>query len=256
MTRSYCYSSRSPLCSYAAAVVIALNLLFGCRFFGDDDVPCAGVIMTFQAQTGESVTATELVTEIVRYRVRGFGPVGSSSWVLEEVFEASNDEKSLENLSAGMWRFDIEALNEDGQVIFFGTVEITPEANDVKSVTVVLLPEEESVEPGELLWSFAARSEFVFAAGLWSSPAIASDGTIYVGSCDSNVYAITAGGTEQWRFQTDSGVVSSPAIDTDGSVYVASRDGNLYALAGGSSGPAASPWSMFRHDTRRGGFSH
>lgn len=42
--------------------------------------------------------------------------------------------------------------------------------------------------------------------------------------------AQTGGGTEQWRFQTESSVVASPTV-VNGTVYVGSGDGNLYALA-------------------------
>ena len=37
-------------------------------------------------------------------------------------------------------------------------------------------------------------------------------------------------GTEQWAFQTSGHIVSSPAV-IDNTVYVGSRDGNVYALS-------------------------
>ena len=59
--------------------------------------------------------------------------------------------------------------------------------------------------------------------GIGSSPAIGADGTIYVGSCDGNLYAINPNGTEQWAFPL--GVLSScPAIGADGTIYVGSMD--------------------------------
>jgi outer membrane protein assembly factor BamB len=68
--------------------------------------------------------------------------------------------------------------------------------------------------------------------------------TVYVGSDDGNVYALSAAdGTEQWRFETPSSVRTSPAViggsideegvsngTTDRSVYVANIDGIVYAL--------------------------
>jgi outer membrane protein assembly factor BamB len=48
------------------------------------------------------------------------------------------------------------------------------------------------------------------------------------------VYALDAAtGTEQWRFQTGGHVHSSPVV-VDGTVYVGSWDGNVYALTGGN----------------------
>ncbi len=71
-----------------------------------------------------------------------------------------------------------------------------------------------------------------FATGgdVVSSPAIGSDGTIYVGSDDKNLYAINPDGTQKWAFLTDDEVWSSPAIGYDGTIYVGSTDGNLYAI--------------------------
>jgi len=63
--------------------------------------------------------------------------------------------------------------------------------------------------------------------GAVASPTVA-DGTVYVGSADSNLYAVDAQtGTEQWRFQV--GGVASPTV-ADGTVYVGSADSKLYAV--------------------------
>ena len=65
-----------------------------------------------------------------------------------------------------------------------------------------------------------------------SSPAIGSDGTIYVGSEDSNLYAINPDGNLKWKFETTrySYVTCSPAIGYDGTIYVGSWDRNFYAI--------------------------
>ena len=72
--------------------------------------------------------------------------------------------------------------------------------------------------------------KFETAKGVHSSPAIGSDGTIYVGSYDNKLYAINPDGTEKWNFITDLYVYSSPAIGSDGTIYVGSQDNNLYAI--------------------------
>lgn len=67
-------------------------------------------------------------------------------------------------------------------------------------------------------------------AGVPSSPAVAGE-TVYVGSGDGRVYALsTVDGSEQWTFETGDVVASSPAV-ADGTVYVGSRDTRVYALA-------------------------
>lgn len=63
-----------------------------------------------------------------------------------------------------------------------------------------------------------------------SSPAIAGDGTIYVGSRDKNVYAINPNGTVKWKVLTGAEAQPSPAIGPDGTVYIPSLDNILYAI--------------------------
>src|SRR5208282_3352544 len=83
---------------------------------------------------------------------------------------------------------------------------------------------------GTQKWAFAPGS-FGFVE---SSPAIGADGTIYVGSLDGNLYALTDGGqgtvTQKWKFATSGDVDSSPAIGADGTIYVGSLYYNLYAV--------------------------
>ena len=68
------------------------------------------------------------------------------------------------------------------------------------------------------------------AAPVASSPAIAADGTVYVGSDDGTVWAIGLNGDVRWTYKTGGTVFSSPAIAPDGTVYVGSADGRLYAF--------------------------
>ena len=60
-------------------------------------------------------------------------------------------------------------------------------------------------------------------------------------------------GTVLWEFETGDGVVSSPAIGSDGTVYVGSYDSKVYAIATSSKGPAKSPWPMRGQNTRHTG---
>lgn len=72
-------------------------------------------------------------------------------------------------------------------------------------------------------WKFRAGGPIV------SSPAV-SEGAIYFGSSDHNVYALDQrSGQPRWKFATQGRVTSSPAL-ADGTVYIGSFDGNLYAI--------------------------
>ena len=57
-----------------------------------------------------------------------------------------------------------------------------------------------------------------------------SDGLVFAGSRDSNLYAINiADGTEEWSFSADDSILSGIAV-SDGLVFAGSDDNNLYAI--------------------------
>ena len=60
-------------------------------------------------------------------------------------------------------------------------------------------------------------------------------------------------GTLLWEFETGHWVQSSPAIGSDGTVYVGSRDNKLYAIKTDSKGLAKSPWPMRGQNARHTG---
>ena len=62
-------------------------------------------------------------------------------------------------------------------------------------------------------------------------------------------------GTPIWEFETGGAVLSSPAIGSDGTVYVGEerRGGKLYAIKTDSKGLAKSPWPMFGQNARHTG---
>jgi hypothetical protein len=72
--------------------------------------------------------------------------------------------------------------------------------------------------------------KFMTGGAVRSSPAVANDGTIYVGSDDGRLYALQSNGILNWKFPTLGAVSSSPAIDANGTVYVGSGDGSPYAI--------------------------
>ena len=59
--------------------------------------------------------------------------------------------------------------------------------------------------------------------------------------------------TPIWEFETGDGVSSSPAIGSDGTVYVGSEDNKLYAIKTDSKGLAKSPWPMRGQNARHTG---
>ncbi len=83
-----------------------------------------------------------------------------------------------------------------------------------------VLPEPNDREP----WAFRMEK------GMFHEPVIDDDGTIYMGSADTRIYAIGPDGKEKWRFQTGEINDSTAIIAADGSIFVPSGDGYVYAL--------------------------
>jgi len=82
----------------------------------------------------------------------------------------------------------------------------------------------------QIQWTYTTGSE------VRSSPAVA-DGIVFIGSNDSNVYALDQySGALVWSFTTGGWVQSSPAI-ADGKVYVGSFDGKVYCLDASTGAP-------------------
>ena len=108
-----------------------------------------------------------------------------------------------------------------GLVVAVGCGTTTPDSKPTSQV----INQTSNVKVGTPIWEFETGS-FVS-----SSPAIGSDGTVYVGSSDKKLYAINGKtGVKLWEFETGFSVFSSPAIGSDGTVYVGSADKKLYAL--------------------------
>ena len=74
-----------------------------------------------------------------------------------------------------------------------------------------------------LAWKFATNGSVI------SSPSV-SDGIVYFGSQDKNIYAIGAwSGNLIWKFATQDAIESSPAV-SNGKVYSGGDDGFVYCL--------------------------
>ncbi|HEY2467061.1 MAG TPA: PQQ-binding-like beta-propeller repeat protein [Terracidiphilus sp.] len=100
---------------------------------------------------------------------------------------------------------------------------------------------------GELRWKFATGGERRYAGAhlhgsqpakeimpdpfdCYLSSPVVSNGSVYFGSGDGNVYALDAAtGVVKWKFKTGDVVHASPAI-SDGKVYIGSWDSYFYAL--------------------------
>jgi len=96
----------------------------------------------------------------------------------------------------------------------FGTTESPPFSLSVRDPV-----------PGKIKLLFPTGSDVV------SSPAVGTNGTIYIGSKDRCIYAFDGyTGEYKWEFKTGDAVSASPAIGNDETIYVGSSDNYLYAM--------------------------
>jgi outer membrane protein assembly factor BamB len=77
---------------------------------------------------------------------------------------------------------------------------------------------------GTLYWRFQTKRK------CFSSPAVADDGTVFVGSQDHHFYAITPAGKVKWRIDLGADVDAAPAIEDDGTVIVGSDKSEILAI--------------------------
>ena len=73
-------------------------------------------------------------------------------------------------------------------------------------VVVLFFPCTTLAIDGELDWRFKTGGD------IYSSPAIASDGTIYCGSFDGKLYALDPNGKLKWAAETDDPIENSSPV--------------------------------------------
>lgn len=72
--------------------------------------------------------------------------------------------------------------------------------------------------------------KFRTGKGIFSSPVIDEEGTVYIGSADHYFYAIRKDGSLKWKTATGEIIDSSALLDDSGHVYFGSGDAHLYSL--------------------------
>jgi peptide/nickel transport system permease protein len=91
-------------------------------------------------------------------------------------------------------------------------------------------------DPGGTLWSNSGPAgaktlwQFSEPAGFKGSPAIASDGTIYVAGATGTLHALDQEGNPRWQTELGYEAIGGPALASDGTIYVADRAGGLSSI--------------------------
>ncbi len=149
------------------------------------------------------------------------GPM-DSPWPMlsHDVFHSGRSPYSTENNpGAEIWRvkgdYDGEvessAVIDNNGIIYFGTM-----GSD--HTLYALYPN------GTRKWSYLANGL------IWSTPAIAEDGTIYLPSWGSHLFALYPNGQLKWDFGAQDPIASSVTISEEGTIYIGTMAGNLFAI--------------------------
>ena len=138
------------------------------------------------------------------------------------------------------------AAQDAVQYVFWGS-EDPPQTLDLSSCRADSPNQETYDDNRHDAESFYVKWTFATAGEVKSSPAVGSDGTIYVGSDDNNVYAINPDDrmrhfefgdrpfptANEWQKATGGNVRSSPLVVENGdetTIYIGSDDNLFYAL--------------------------
>ena len=133
---------------------------------------------------------------------------------------------TADNPNDELWRFEMDtwmdvspSVDDNGIIYVGGGYEGLPE------YLYAIFPN------GTLKWRYRTNGLI-----LGSSPAIAEDGTIYIGSWDNHLHAVNPNGTRKWKFDADSNIYSSPAIAEDGTIYFGTMSPGYEIIAVNSNG--------------------
>jgi outer membrane protein assembly factor BamB len=106
------------------------------------------------------------------------------------------------------------------------------------------------------------QSKWYVPADCNSGPALAADGTLYLGTNSrdarqvprpSFLAAFAPDGHLQWKIEIHGMVREAPAIAPDGTIFFTTDQGYVYAVSDAGSPPMDSPWPRFQHDAQNSG---
>lgn len=151
-----------------------------------------------------------------------FGGLMNSSWPMlsyDQRHTGFSQYSTIGNPGAEIWRIhgdqagavESSAVVDQEGVIYFGTI-----GGD--SSLYALYPN------GTRKWKYHANGL------IWSTSAIAEDGTIYLPSWGSHLVALHPNGQVKWDISVQDPIASSVTIAEDGTIYLGTMAGNLYAI--------------------------
>ncbi len=100
---------------------------------------------------------------------------------------------------------------------------------------------------GDIKWTFEANDH------IYTTPVIGNNNTIYFGSYDKYLYAVTTDGVLKWKSRAKYPLDFPCVLDNTGMLYATDINGVLYAFETDSTGPCDSAWPQFQKDSQNTG---
>ncbi len=208
----------------AAALLLALVLVWAAVYFGQQSPACSGTLTCVWAfQTGKEVFGRPAVNGEMIYIPSVDGNVYAVDSA--QAREMSLFGRQLPFVRDGasrqmLWTFSTADQVWSSPALGDGALFVGSQAKSLFAVDAAT---------GASKWGFAANAAIV------DSPAVA-DGRVFIGSFDNNLYALDEkSGAKLWSFLTGGPLVSSPTI-SEGTVYVGSNDFFVYAIDAATGG--------------------
>ena len=172
-------------------------------------------------QTGRSEFSTSANTGTLKWKFLTGGRVRSSPAIgADGTIYVGSDDRSLYALRPdGTPRWTVPTGGEvasspaiGGDVIYVGSADGSLYAVNAD---------------GSLKWKLPLGGGAVY-----SSPAIADDGTVYIGTNAGSLHAVGSDGVQKWKLPlpTPGSIVTTPAIAPDGTIYVGAENPEFYAV--------------------------
>jgi len=194
-------SNTSALCTIEATAGTTYHIAIDAKESLSGAITFTIVDSLWQFSTGSAITGSPAIG------VEGIIYVGSTDGNLYAISPAGA--QLLAYQTGGLIDTCSPAITPDGTAVYVGSFDGSLRAFDAA---------------GNLNWSFTT------GATVANSPAIASDGTIYVKADSGYLFSILRTGVENWRFQTPGSTYASPVIAPDGTIYIGSGNSRFFAV--------------------------
>ncbi len=190
-------------------------------------------------------------------RIIAITPDGAERWIMEAedgftVSPTIDDDGTLYAMSQNGHLF---AVTSNGQKVWDHRFEDGTFAAPIVGKSVLYVVGEVAQGKGKLYALRSGDGSVLWQrdfSGAVCPPALAADGTLYVGSYDQAMYAFRPDMRRRWAFRATA-KFGIPAVAQDGTVFVGTDNGWLYALRSSSGPLARTAWPKYGRDPKNSG---